>query len=155
MFVVTTLISGIDKHVSTLDAGLSAFTTPTVVHFCAVLLIAGILSAPWQAFSSVSLLLGLLGLGMVLYLIIVLQRMRHIPSHQTPLKDWLWYMVFPLGAYIALISAAITLLANPALGLYIISAVMIVLLFVGIRNAWDLVTYLAIERSHPENKSKK
>jgi hypothetical protein len=42
MFVETTLISGIDKHVSTLDAGLSAFTTPTVVHFCAVLMIAGI-----------------------------------------------------------------------------------------------------------------
>jgi amino acid transporter len=138
-----------------LNAGFSAFTSPTVVHFCAVLLIAGILSAPWQSFSSVCLLFVLLGLGMVLYLIIIIQRMRHIPYRQTPLKDWLWYMAFPLIAYSALILAAITLLANPALGLYIIGAVMIVLLFLSIRNAWDLVTYLAIERSHPENKSKK
>ncbi len=154
MFVVTTLIAGIETHVSTLNAGISAFNTPTVVHFCAVLLIAGILSAPWQAFSSASLLLGLLGLGMVLYLIIVMWRMRHIPHYPTPLNDWLWYMAFPLIAYIVLIVAAIALPANPALGLYIISAAMVVLLFLGIHNAWDLVTYLAVERSHSENKSR-
>ncbi len=153
MFVVTTLIAGIETHVSTLNAGISAFNTPTVVHFCAVLLIAGILSAPWQAFSNVGLLLALVGLGMVLYLIIVMRRMQHIPQYQTPLNDWLWYMAFPLIAYIILIVAAIALPANPALGLYIISAVMVGLLFLGIHNAWDLVTYLAIERSHSENKS--
>ena len=153
MFVVTTLIAGIETHVSTLNAGISAFNTPTVVHFCAVLLIAGILSAPWQAFSNVELLLALVGLGMVLYLIIVMRRMQHIPQYQTPLNDWLWYMAFPLIAYIVLIVAAIALPANPAPGLYIISAVMAGLLFLSIHNAWDLVTYLAIERSHSENKS--
>jgi len=153
MFVVTTLIAGIETHVSTLNAGISAFNTPTVVHFCTVLLIAGILSAPRQAFSSVGLLLGLLGLGMVLYLIIVMRRMRQVPHYQTPLKDWLWYMAFPLIAHIVLIVAAIALPANPALALYIISAAMIVLLFLGIHNAWDLVTYLAVERSHSENNS--
>jgi hypothetical protein len=81
--------------------------------------------------------------------------MRHIPDHQTPLNGWLWYMAFPLIAYIVLILAAITLLVNPALGLYIISAVMVVLLFLAIHNAGDLVTYLAVECSRPENKSKK
>ena len=35
-----------------------AFGTPTVVHFCAVLLISAILSAPWQALSSAGLALG-------------------------------------------------------------------------------------------------
>jgi hypothetical protein len=153
MFVVITLIASIERHVSTLNAGISAFNTPTMVHFGAVLLIAGILSAPWQAFSSVSLVLGLSGLGVVLYLLIVIQRMRHIPGYQTPLKDWLWYSVFPLISYIVLIVAAVALPANPALALYIISAVMVVLLFISIHNAWDLVTYLAVERSHPENKS--
>jgi hypothetical protein len=75
MFVVTTLIAGIDAHLSTLNAAVSAFNTPTVVHFGTVVLLAGILSAPWQTFSSLSLLLGLLGLGMVFYSIIVLWRM--------------------------------------------------------------------------------
>ncbi len=154
MFVVTTLIAGIETHASTLNAGISAFNTPTIVHFCEVLLIAGILSAPWQAFSSVSLLLGLLGLGMVLYLIIVMWRMQHIPQYQTTLNDWLWYMAVPLIANIVLIVAAIALPANPALELYIISAAMVVLLLLGIHNAWDLVTFLAVERSHSENKSR-
>ena len=154
MFVVTTLIAGIETHVSMLNAGTAAFNTPTVVLFCAVLLIAGILSAPWRAFSSVSLVLGLLGLGMVLYLIMVMRRMQHIPHYQPPLNDWLWYMAFPLIAYIVLIVAAMALPANPALALYMISAAMVVLLFLGIHNAWDLVTYFAVERSHSKNKSR-
>jgi hypothetical protein len=28
-----------------------------------------------------------------------------------------------------------------------------VLLFIGIRNAWDVVTYMAIERAQPQNTS--
>jgi len=39
MFVATTLIVGIETHVATLNAGISAFSAPTVVHFCAVLLL--------------------------------------------------------------------------------------------------------------------
>jgi hypothetical protein len=142
MFVVTTLIAGIETHVSTLNAGISAFHTPTTVHFCAVLLLAGILSAPWQAFASVRLVLSLLGLGMVLYLIIVIRRMRRVPHYPTQLNDWVWYMVFPLLAYVVLIIAALALPANLALALYSISASMILLLLLGIRNAWDLVTFL-------------
>jgi hypothetical protein len=154
MFVVTTLIAGIETHASTLNAGVSAFNTPTVVHFCAVFLLAAILSAPWQALSSIGFLLGLAGLGMVLYLIIVMRRMRRISHYQTTLNDWLWYMAFPLIAYIVLIVAAIALPANPALALYGISAATVVLLFLGVHNAWDLVTFLAVERYHSKNKSK-
>ena len=154
MFVVITLLAGVERQESTLNAGISAFNTPTVVHFGAVLLMAVILSAPWPAFSSAGLLLGLLGLGGMLYLVIVLRRMRRVPNYQTPLKDWLWYMVFPLIAYIVLMVAAILLLVNPALALYIISAAMMVLLFLGIHNAWDLVTFLTMMRSRPENRNK-
>jgi hypothetical protein len=150
MFVASTLIAGIDRHVSTLNAGISAFNTPTMVHFCAVLLVAAILSAPWQAFKDISLLLGLAGLGTVVYLITVIRRMRHVPGYQTPLKDWLWYLTFPLIAFIVLILAAVALPAKPDVGLYTISAVMVVLLLIGIHNSWDLITYLSVERSHPE-----
>lgn len=132
----------------------TAAATLTGLMFVVTTLIAGILSAPWSAFSSISLLLGLFGLGMVFYLIIVMRRMRRVPHYQSTLEDWLWYMAFPLLAHIGLILAAIALPANPALALYIISAAMVLLLFVGIRNAWDLVTFLAVERSHSENKSR-
>ena len=153
MFVVTTLIAGIDARLSILNAAVSAFNTPVVVHFCIVLLLAGILSAPWQTFSSLGFLLGLVGLGMAFYLLIVLRRMRRIPHYQSTLEDWLWYMVLPLLAHILLIVAAFMLPNNPSPALYMVSLAMMVLLLVGIRNAWDMVTFLAVERSHSENKS--
>jgi hypothetical protein len=152
LFVATTLIAGIEQKNSVTNAGLSAFTTPTFVHFCAVLLLTAIFSAPWPTVTSVSLVLGLSGLGGVIYLIIVIQLMRRVPDYHAPLKDWLWYLTFPLIAYVVLISTAIALPSNPGLVLYFINATMIALLFIGIHNAWDLVTYLAVERAHPENK---
>ena len=153
MFVVTTLIAGIDAHLSTLNAAVSAFNTPTVVHFGTVLLLAGILSAPWQTFSSLSLLLGLLGLGMVFYSIIVLWRMWRVPNYLSTLEDWLWYMAFPLIANILLIVAAFVLPKNPSSALYLVGSTMMLLLLVGIRNAWDMVTFLAVERAHSDKKS--
>jgi len=152
MFVVTTLIAGIDTHVATLNAAVSAFNTPIVVHFCAVLLLAGIFSAPWQTFSSLSLILGMLSLGMVIYSIIVMRRMRRVPHYQSTLEDWLWYLAFPLLAHILLIIAAFVLSENAGSALYLVASAMIVLLLTGIRNAWDMVTFLAVERSHSENK---
>ena len=153
MFVATTLIAGIETATATLNAGLSAFNAPTVAHFCVVLLLAGILSAPWPALSSGAVALGLVGFAMMVYLASIMRRMRRVPDRRTPLKDWLWYFIFPLSAYVALIAAALALLANPELALYLVSAVMLVLLFLGIHNTWDLVTYLAVERSHSEIKS--
>jgi hypothetical protein len=154
MFVVTTLIAGIDAHLSTLNAAVSAYNTPTVVHFGTVLLLAGLLSAPWPTFSSLSLLLGLLGLGMVVYSIIVMRRMRRVPNYQSTLEDWSWYIAFPLLANLLLILAAFMLPKNPSSALYIVGSAMMLLLLVGIRNAWDMVTFLAVERAHSENKTK-
>src|SRR5947209_10240595 len=53
MFVVVTLIAG--SRVERSSGTIGAFGTPTVVHFCAALLIAAILSAPWEALWHVSL----------------------------------------------------------------------------------------------------
>ena len=60
MFVVITLIAG--ARVRRSSGTIAAFGTPTVVHFCATLLVAAILSAPWQALWNAGLLLGLSGL---------------------------------------------------------------------------------------------
>ena len=152
MFVVTTLIAGIDAQLPTLNAAVSAFNTPTVVHFGTVLLLAGILSAPWQSLSALSLLLLLVGLGMVLYSIVVLRRMRQVPHYQSTKEDWLWYMAFPLLSNSLLVVSAFLLLNNPSNALYVVGLAMIILLLVGVRNAWDMVTFLAIERSHSQNK---
>ena len=153
MFVVTTLIAGLDAHVSTLNAAVPAFNTPTVVQFSAVLLLAGVMSAPWPALSSLSLVLGLIGLGMTVYSIIVMRRMRRVPNYQSTLEDWTWYLVLPLLAYVLLLVGALLLVRNSATAFYLVGLAMILLLLTGIRNAWDMVTFLAVERAHADSRS--
>ena len=68
------------------------------------------------------------------------------------LEDWLWHTVFPLVSYTALLVAALLLPGNPAPALFVIAAATVLLLFIGIHNAWDNVTYIAIEFSEPQNK---
>jgi hypothetical protein len=64
-----------------------------------------------------------------------------------------WYALLPLISYTALVVAAILLPISPGPVLFIIAAVTMLLLFMGIHNAWDVVTYLAIERSQPQDTS--
>ena len=151
MFVVITLIAGARTRVSSPSGAIGAFSTPNVVHFGAALLISAILSAPWQALWNASLLLGLAGLGGVSYLIIVLRRARRQTVYQPVLEDWLWHTLFPFVSYIVLVVAALLLPIHPAPALFIIAAGTMLLLFIGIHNAWDNVTYTVIELSQPQN----
>ena len=52
------------------EAG-SAFATPTIVHFGAVLLLSAVQSAPWREVTFVAAILGLMGLSGVAYIIFV------------------------------------------------------------------------------------
>jgi hypothetical protein len=151
MFVVITLTARVRDRGS--NEALGAFATPTVVHFCIALLIAAILIAPWQALWNTGLLLGLTGFGGVIYDVIVVVRARRQADYQLVLEDWLWYTIFPLLSYTALIVAAILLPGNPAPALFIIAAATLLLLFTSIHNAWDSVTYVAVDLSQPENKN--
>ncbi len=152
MFVVMTLIAGVRVRVSSPSSGIAVFSTPNVVHFGAALLVAAILSAPWQALWNAGLLLGLSGLGGVTYIIIVLRRARRLQADYQPvLSDWLWHTILPLVSYTALVVAAILLPVHPAPALFVIAAATVLLLFIGIHNAWDVVTYVPFERSQPEN----
>ena len=153
MFIATTLMAGIDAQVTTLNAGLANYHTPTITHFFCVLLMAAILSAPWPDTAGPGVLLGLLGAGMALYAGFITRRIGRITHFAVPLHDRLWYGVFPLLAYGVVLVGALLLAAYPDAALYAIAAAMLALLFIGLRNAWDLVSFLAIERAHDERKS--
>ena len=152
MFVVITLTARTRQRRS--SEGLAAFGTPNVWHFGAALLVAAILSAPWQVLWPAGLLLGLWGLGGVTYVVIVVRRARRQTDYQPVLEDWLWHTVLPLVSYTALVIAALVLLGHPASALFVIGAATVLLLFIGIHNAWDTVTYVvAVEGFGPEDKS--
>jgi hypothetical protein len=153
MFVVVTLTARARVQASSPSVAVAAFSSPNVVHFCIALLVAAILSAPWQVLWNAGLLLGLSGLGGMIYIVIVVRRVRRQTDYQPVLEDWLWHTVFPLVSYTAFVVAAMVLPGNPAPALFVIGAATVLLLFIGIHNAWDTVTYVTLERSLPENKS--
>jgi hypothetical protein len=143
LFVVITLLA--ERRLAGASSAIGAFTTPTVVHFCAVLGVAALLSVPWPALAPPALLLGLAGLGGVAYTGVVMGRMRRRIGYAPAGDDWLWYAALPLVVYAALLVAALLLPGRPALVLFGIGALQLLLLFVGIRNAWDEVTYVAVD----------
>jgi hypothetical protein len=145
-FVVMALVADARKRSTTSE--IDAFGTPTVVHFCAVLLIAAILSAPWQEVASAGLALGACGVGGVIYAALTIRRARRQSGYSLLPEDWLWYAVLPAAAYATLLVAATMIVRHTAGGLFVIGAMAMLLLFIGIHNAWDTVTYVALDRLH-------
>jgi hypothetical protein len=129
-----------------LRTGLNAFTTPIVVHFGATLAITALLSAPWTALAPAALLLALGSLGGLAYAALVVWRLRQVTNYQPEWDDWLWYGVLPLVAYMALVVFAVLLLNHAMSALFGVAAGLVLLLVIGIRNAWDVVTYLAFQQ---------
>ena len=119
------------------EGGVRAFGTPTVLHFCGVLLIAAILSIPRQTVTSLALCVGGTGsAGLALSTWVVVQARRQ--SSYTPvLADWIWHAALPLLAYASVASAAGVLWRGPAVALDVVAAASLLLLFIGIHNAWD------------------
>jgi len=152
MFVVIALIS--EAEPGTSSPGLGAFATPTVVHFCAALLVSAILSAPWHELFNAGLALGMCGAVGVIYSAIVVRRARRQTAYKPVLEDWLWHAVFPLIAYTALFLAAIPLRRSPEPALFVVAAATLLLLFIGIHNSWDAVAYVSIKRLERRSEKK-
>ena len=132
-----------------------AFGTPTVVHFCAVLLMSAILSVPWRAVSHAGLSLAAVGVAGIVYMAVVIRRARRQTRYVPVLEDWLWHCAFPLIAYVTLLVAALALQQDPPMCLLWIGATALLLLFIGIHNAWDAVTYIATQQpQHREGEKK-
>jgi hypothetical protein len=143
-FVVITLVADSRRWSSMHEIG--AFGTPTVVHFCAVLLISAILSAPWNRLSSAGIAIGLTGVAGLVYTSLVIRRAREQRGYHPVLEDWIWHVILPLIAYVTLLVLGFTLLGHPESWLFLIGAMALLLLFIGIHNSWDTVTYIAVQQ---------
>jgi hypothetical protein len=143
-FVVMALVT--ETQASGDMATINAYATPTIVHFCMVLLISAIMSAPWTALSSVAIALGVTGLIGVGYVTIVTKRAGRTRDYTPVFEDWLWHVVLPMVAYVAVLITAMVLPSRTSVSLFLIAAAALLLLFIGIHNAWDTVTYIAIEK---------
>jgi len=150
-FVVLTLIAGRPTVRGEAQAG-AAFSTPSVVHFGVVLLLSAVISAPWDGISAVAALWGGVGLGGIMYSVIVARRMRRQTAYKPVFEDWLFYVLLPLAAYAILAGSALAARAFARTALFLVGAAALVLLFTGIHNAWDTVTHLVFVQARGEQE---
>lgn len=122
------------------EAG-AAFGSPTVVHFGAALFLSALLHAPWQSMASATLVWGALGFGGLAYSVLVCWRMRRQNIYQPVFEDWLFHAILPLAAYAILASSAIAATSHAREALFGVGLAALLLLYIGIHNAWDNVSY--------------
>jgi len=143
-FVVMTLIAGA-RGVAKSTRVIDTFATPTIVHFCAALVVSAVLAAPWHRLFGPAIALGCCAVAGIVYTAIVIRRARRQTVYRPVLEDWIWHAALPLFAYAALLIAAGSLPRYSASSLFAIAAITMLILFVGIHNAWDGVVYIAVE----------
>ncbi len=139
-FVVMTLIANMPITPGDAQAG-DAFSTPSVVHFGAVLLLSALGTAPWHGIATLAALWGLVGLSGVGYCALVARRLRSQTAYRPVFEDWLFHVLLPLTAYAVLAASAGVAYSYPRPALFLVGAAALLLIFVGIHNAWDIVTH--------------
>ena len=153
-FVVITLIASSSLTAS--SRTIAAFGTPTVVHFGTTLIIAAVLSAPWPSLVGPAWCAGAVGLGGIVYGAVVVRRARAVGEYQPVAEDWIWHTILPIFAYAAILLASFALPRSPDASLFVLAGAALLLLFIGIHNSWDTVTYVALaQRSAPRGDDAK
>ena len=141
VFIVVTLTAGFDRDRAL--RGSSRYMTPTVLQFSVVLLVSAIASAPLSA-GRMRIVIVLVALAAFIQAARNAARMfapgGEAPSHWS--DPW-HYGAAPAAAYVALAAAGG---AGWSLG---VGAMAVVILFCGVRNAWDLITWIAPMRAAP------
>jgi hypothetical protein len=147
-FVVIALIADAGK---VRLPGLRAFITPTVLHFCSVLGIAALLNVPGQTHLSMGLCLGAGGLVGVFYSIGTALKLNSSSPEYVPVaSDWIWNAVLPTLSYLGFMVAGVLSLSHAPVALDVTGGVSLLLLFIGIHNAWDIAVWFTAERPLPQ-----
>jgi hypothetical protein len=122
--------------------GLKIFITPTIVHFTVVLAFSAFLSMPHH--SSLSLCVSLLIAGVLglIYIGTIATSIRGMTSAYVPVhEDWIWNVILPAIAYGTWLAAAFCIWRSPHGSLYAVGAVFVLLMLIGIHNAWDIAVW--------------
>jgi len=147
-FVVMTLIAERPPPRAA-EAG-PAFSTPTIVHFSAVLLLSALLRAPWGTGAAADMACGVLGLAGLVYALVTARRMRVQTAYKPDFEDWLCHAVLPLTAYAMLAASALAALSYAHAALFGIGGAALLLLFSAIHNSWDAVAYHVLVHRRPQ-----
>lgn len=150
-FVVITLIA--DVPIRDAQRASSAFGTPTILHFGAVLLLSAVNCVPWHGITGGAIFWGVLGLVGLLYAVLVARRMRAQTAYSPEFEDWLFHLLLPVAAYATLVASACAARSHDGWALFGVAGAALLLLVIGIHNAWDAVTYHVLVLRRQAQKS--
>ena len=142
MFVVIALTGEVSATVE----AVRAFSTPTVVHFGAVLLLAALLTTPHHTLLTLSGSIGVCGIIGLRFTRWVVVQMRRQTVYTPIAEDWMWHVRMPALAYAGVLAGGGALWWRPAPGLVLVGAAALFLLYIGIHNAWDAAIYVSVAR---------
>jgi hypothetical protein len=75
-------------------------------------------------------------------------------TYQPAFEDWLFHVMLPLAAYALLALSAFAALSHAHEAMFGVGAATLVLLFIGIHNAWDAVTYHVLSNKHENTEQR-
>ncbi|MGB8262161.1 MAG: hypothetical protein WCE75_17520 [Terracidiphilus sp.] len=139
-FVVMALVAGMPRRPDLAQAA-SVFTTPTIVHFSAVLLLACGMTAPWLGMAPAAIVWGLTGVAGAVYSLAIALRLRRQSAYKPFFEDWVFHVALPFTAYGVLIASGCAGMQGLRWALFSAAGASVALLLTGIHNAWDTVTY--------------
>ena len=145
MFVVIALTGEVLATPAAIGT-IRAFSTPTVVHFGAVLLLAALLTTPGHTLLTLSGSIGACGIAGLRFTRWVVVQMRRQTEYTPIAEDWMWHVRMPALAYAALVAGAAGMWWRPAPGLVLVGAAALFLLYIGIHNSWDAAIYVSVAR---------
>jgi hypothetical protein len=150
-FVIIALLS--ERRAN--PAGMAGYITPTVVHFGTVLGLSCFVSMPHQNVIGLSLGFGATATGLLIYTGAIAANLRRFAKSYAPvLEDWIWHVILPAVVYCVLLATAFFLWREPREGMYGIASALLLLLFIGIHNSWDVAVSVTVQSKKDEEKAR-
>ncbi len=142
LFVVVTLTAGSDR--SNASRGQRIYMTPTLFHFAVVMVASGIALTPGLPAWGSGLLIGVCALTGLVYVgwIAILLHSHKVPDPPHWSDFWAYGSV-PAVIYLVFTGVAGAVATGAPAAPFGVALVLLFLLLLAIRNAWDLVTWIA------------
>jgi hypothetical protein len=141
-FVVASLTANQEKR----ELGIRGFITPTAVHLAGVMVGSAALIVPSPTALFLATFFGIGGLLGIAYGAVVLGRI-HVLNLDWP--DRFWYLTAAPLAYAAMTVSAWAIWSGAAHALQLLAVSLIALLVTGMRNLWDMATFMILSTPKP------
>jgi len=142
MFVAASIGASIFKEEN--RPALEVFFGPTVVHFTSVLVISVLALLPSHNWFSLGAVTGLIGVAGFFYSARILYRLTR-SKYQIDLLDRFFYTVMPALGYLVVLAAAGLLHQQSEWGLDLGAIGLVTILLAALRNAWDMMIWIALK----------